>query len=279
MEFKNPKVPEGINVSRHSPLYDLFLLGLGTLLLFAVLGFAALFTGSLLGRHAPVAWERAVAGVILGDLLTEAEARRGPVDAELQALADRLSPHIPLPEGLEITAHYWDSDEINAFATVGGHIFIARGLVERMRNENGLAMVVGHEIAHIAHRDPAASLGGGLLLQALTTLVTASGSEVPEELIFGPNALLLGSFSRDAEREADAAALAALAALYGHVTDASTFFDQVLGFPEPPELLSTHPLTRERIDFIGRTAGEQDWSLQGETTPLTPELARLADGG
>ncbi len=280
MEFRNPKVPEGINVSRHSPLYEFFLLSLGALLLFAALGFASLFLGSLLGRYAPVAWENAVAGVVIEGRLAkdgaEAEVEAAALREELQALADRLAGHMALPAGLTVKAHYLDSDEVNAFATVGGHIFIARGLIERMPHENALAMVVAHEIAHVAHRDPAAALGGMVLLQALFALVTTSGSEVPEELIFGPNALLLSSFSRDVEREADAAALAALAGLYGHVAEASTFFEAVLGLPQPPELLSSHPLTQERIDEIVETARERDWPLRGETTPLTPALARLA---
>ena len=276
MEFRNPKVPEGINVSRHSPLYEFFLLSLGTLLLFALIGFTALFLGSLLGRHTPVAWEKAVAGVILRDRLAEQSAEDAPVVAELQALADRLSGHIDLPDGLTVTAHYWDADTVNAFATVGGHIFIARGLIERMPNENALAMVVAHEVAHIAHRDPAAALGGGLLLQIFATLATTSGSELPEELIFGPNALLISSFSRDVEREADAAALAALAGLYGHVGGAASFFEEVLHLPQPPELLSSHPLTQERIDRIEETAGGRDWPLRGAPTPLSPALARLA---
>jgi predicted Zn-dependent protease len=42
-----------------------------------------------------------------------------------------------------------DSNEINAFATSGGHIFITRGLVECTESEDDLAAVLAHEIAHI----------------------------------------------------------------------------------------------------------------------------------
>ena len=276
MKFENPKVPEGINVSRHSGLYEFFLLSLGTLLLFAALGLTALYLGSLLGRHAPVAWENAVARVVLGDRAKPSDAESDPIEAELQDLSERLARQIGLPDGLTIKAHYLDDDMINAFATVGGHIFIARGLIERMRNENALAMVVAHEVAHIAHRDPAAALGGGLLMQILLSVATSATTDVPEDLIFGPNALLLNSVSREVEREADAAALAALAAIYGHVGGASTFFEIVRDLPQPPELLSSHPLTKERIDVIDRTARERDWPRLGDPTPLSPALARLA---
>jgi len=42
-----------------------------------------------------------------------------------------------------------DSDEINAFATPGGHILITRGLVKAAKSEDMLAAVIAHEIAHI----------------------------------------------------------------------------------------------------------------------------------
>jgi len=42
-----------------------------------------------------------------------------------------------------------DSNEINAFATSGGHIFITRGLINAAKSEDALAGVIAHEIAHI----------------------------------------------------------------------------------------------------------------------------------
>ncbi|MDR1838875.1 MAG: M48 family metalloprotease [Treponema sp.] len=45
-----------------------------------------------------------------------------------------------------------DSDEINAFATPGGHILITRGLISSAKSEEALAGVIAHEIAHIQLR-------------------------------------------------------------------------------------------------------------------------------
>jgi predicted Zn-dependent protease len=44
-----------------------------------------------------------------------------------------------------------DSDLINAFALPGGHVFVGRGLLDRMTSEDELAFVLGHEIEHIDH--------------------------------------------------------------------------------------------------------------------------------
>lgn len=275
MKYKNVKVPEGINVSRHSPVADFFILSSGIVVCFVALAAGLLFLGAALARHAPVSWENAVAAVLFEQQEPVLDSRTAQITEELQALADRLSAHIDLPEGLSVTVHYLDDDQINAFATLGGHVFIARGLLERMPNENALAMVMAHEIAHVAHRDPAAALGGVVLLQLLLAVTLDSAPTSLEQLITGPNALLLSGFSRDTERQADSAGLRAVAALYGHVAEAGRIFEVFLGQPEPPELLSTHPLSQDRIDRIRAAATAQGWALEGTITPPTPAIAEL----
>lgn len=273
MEFKNVKVPEGINVSRHSPVAEFFILSSGVVVCFAVLAVGFLFFGAALARHTPVSWENALAAALFENQEAAVDTRTAEIVGELQTLADRLSANIGLPEGLAVTVHYLDDDQINAFATLGGHVFVARGLLERMPNENALAMVMAHEMAHVAHRDPAAALGGVVLLQVLLAVTLDSAPASLEQLIAGPNALLLSSFSRETERRADTAGLQAIAALYGHVAEAGRVFEIFLEQPEPPELLSTHPLSRDRIEGIVALARSRDWALDGPRTPLAPALA------
>ena len=281
MKFKNVKVPEGINVSRHSPLADLVILSGGAIVLFGVLGLAALLLGGTLARHLPVSWERQVADSVIGGLESPGGETDGEVVAELRALAKRLEANMNLPEGLAITVHYLDAGEVNAFATLGGHIFLFRGLIERMASENALAMVMAHEIAHAANRDPAAAMGGALLLQLVLAAALGSVPDSLEGLVLGPNAMLALGFSREAERDADRDALFAVAALYGHAAGAAEVFEVFLeeaasaGAAEPPALLSTHPLSAERIAEMRAISREQGWALDGEVTPLPPALVRL----
>lgn len=272
MKFKNVKVPEGINVSHHSPVADFFILSTGIVAGFAVLAAGLLFLGAALARHTPISWENALAAALFENQEPAVDSRTAEIVAELQALADRLSTHIDLPDRLAATVHYWDDDQVNAFATLGGHVFIARGLLARMPNENALAMVMAHEIAHVAHRDPAAALGGVVLLQLLLALTLDSAPTSLEQLITGPNALLLSGFSRETERQADAAGLRAVAALYGHVAEAGKVFEVFLEQPESPELLSSHPLSRDRIDGIAALARAAGWALDGPRRPLAPAL-------
>ncbi len=281
MKFKNVKVPEGINVSRHSPLADLFILSGGMIVLFGVLGVAALMLGGAVARHLPVSWERQLADTVVGGLEQPDSEEESEVAAELQALAKGLEAHMTLPEGLTVTVHYLDAEDVNAFATLGGHVFLFRGLIERMASENALAMVLAHEIAHAANRDPAAAMGGALLLQLVLGAALGSAPDSLEGLILGPNAVLALGFSREAEREADRDALFAVAAHYGHTAGAAEVFEIFLeeaakaGAAERPALLSTHPLSSERIAEIRALAREQGWALDGETTPLPPAIAKL----
>ncbi len=281
MKFKNVKVPEGINVSRHSPLADLFILSGGAVVLFGALGLAALLLGGVLARHLPVSWERTLADAVIGGLERPGGEADPEIAAELQDLAERLEARMTLPEGLPITVHYLDAGEVNAFATLGGHVFLFRGLIERMASENALAMVIAHEIAHAANRDPAAALGGALLLQVVVAAALGSAPDSLDGLILGPNALLALGFSREAEREADRDALSAVAALYGHTAGAAEIFEVFLaeaakaGAAEPPAFLSTHPLGAERIAEMRGMARAHGWAPDGEATPLPPALARL----
>ena len=289
MKIRNAPVPEGINVSKHSPLIEFFWLG-GTLALGAgLIGLVLIFVAGSLARFTPVGWEVALADAVFAEVKADAGPPPSPAEAaaldELQALADRLSPHMDLPEGLPVTLHFLDDPTVNAFATLGGHVFVFRGLVERLESENALAMVMAHEIAHVARRDPAAALSGALALQLALAVVLGTASESVHGLIIGPNALMLRAFGREAERQSDRAALAAVARLYGHVGGAGDLFALLQaeaakqGADAPPAILSTHPLSQDRTCIvrpsqdIGRIAAEQGWAAQGPLTPM-PEVLR-----
>ena len=91
------------------------------------------------------------------------------------------------------------------------------------------------------------------------------------------------SFNRDQEREADAAALRALHAEYGHIGGAIDLFDVLARLPSEQreskvaavEFLRTHPLTANRISAIKQWAVENGAAIDGPRRPLTPAIAAL----
>ncbi|MBX2867255.1 MAG: M48 family metalloprotease [Acidiferrobacterales bacterium] len=76
-------------------------------------------------------------------------------DPELQRMVDRLGQELAARSHrshLDFTFTVLDSPQVNAFATPGGYIYITRGIMAYMNNEEELAGVLGHEIGHVTAR-------------------------------------------------------------------------------------------------------------------------------
>jgi predicted Zn-dependent protease len=116
-----------------------------------------------------------------------------------------------------------DSNEINAFATSGGHIFITRGLIGSAKSEDALAGVIAHEIAHIQLQHSIKAIKTSRITQALMVTGTsaagaATGYDVNEMTsIFNEtvgdivSTLVNNGYSQAQEFEADSTALSLLA--------------------------------------------------------------------
>lgn len=274
MEYSNPKPPEGINVSPEHPLQEFLQLTVGAIALCALVGILFAYGAGWLARFVPFDLEVAIADGYSGML-----PERSAADSYLQALAGRLSAAQGLPPGMAVTVHVLDEPEANAMATIGGHVFIHRGLIDELASENALAMVLAHEIAHVAARDPIVVLGRGVVIGlALAALTGASGSDLVGNALGQAGLLAILGFSRAQERAADQAALASVARVYGHVAGASAFFEGVLAQADAaraeavPLFLRTHPYTRERIAELRAAARAAGWPLTGRLTPLPAAL-------
>lgn len=279
MLFENRTPDENVNYSIEHPLKEFAWLAggvLGSLLIITLLiGF---FAGELAARL-PYRYEKALAAETASQLFEKApDARSAAIEQELNRLAARIAAHMPLPQGMQVTVHYQDTPELNAFATLGAHIVIHQGLLARMPDENTLAMVLAHEMAHAQLRHPARSLGRsvavGIILSALNS---GMGRSAAGGALSTTGGITLLKFSRDQERDADAAALAAVAALYQHVGGAQDLFRVLASAGGGSEdlrvtMLSTHPLSQERIDAISTLARTHGWPEDGTRIPLPAAL-------
>lgn len=175
----------------------------------------------------------------------------------------------------------------NAWATLGGHIFVTTGLLSVTRSENALAMVLSHEMAHVNHRHPIQSLSRGALVQFLLLAVSGGQSASALNSVLGQAGLLtMSSFSRDMEREADAAAVQVLLSHYGHLQGADEFFQQMLsehGDSRWREWTQTHPNLAARIERLKSqstivmtdSGGESQGKGAPALTPLDPRLGAI----
>ncbi|MEO8038191.1 MAG: M48 family metalloprotease [Betaproteobacteria bacterium] len=274
-DYSNPQIPDGINVSHTYPLVDFArLLGGILVVLVATVLLLALLAGRL-AKYLPFEAEASIAHRFVGKL---AAPGAQPIAAYLSTLARRLAAAHALPPGMTITVHYRPEDTVNAYATLGGHVVVYDGLLRRLPNENALAMVISHEIAHVRLRHPISSMGRGIMFGiALGVVSSAVGADVVGQALGPAGLLTLLRFSREQESEADAAGLAAVVAVYGHAGGSSDTFralsKSVSATSRPPEWLSTHPFDETRIAAIEAAARARGWAADGPVTPYPREVA------
>ncbi len=174
----------------------------------------------------------------------------------LDAMADRLSKASGSGKTFKISVVDWELD--NAFATPGEYIVVTRGLIEKASSADEIAGVLAHEMGH------------GLELHPETAIVRAIGLTAATELLIGGGGLAnIGltlaqlSYSRDAEREADARALEILEKAGITHRGLLAFFDRSIsdetdkpGVPSigSIKVLRTHPMTEERRAVVAAHA-------------------------
>jgi len=154
-----------------------------------------------------------------------------------------------------------DSDEINAFATSGGHIYITRGLIASAKSEDALAGVIAHEIAHIQLKHGLKAIKTSRITQALAVTGTsavgvAAGYDVNELTdVFNESVgqivttMVNNGYSQTQEFEADTTALGLLAAT-GY--NPSGLIDMLNGLKTAEQgksggFVKTHPTPAARI--------------------------------
>lgn len=272
-EYANPPLPEGINVTRTHPLADFARLLAGVAVVLVVTVVILTVAAGQLARFVPF---RAEAAAVQRFERVFPDGGGGPVEPWLRDLTARITAASRLPPGMTVTMHYVQEPTVNAFATLGGHVVMYAGLLEKLESENAVAMVLAHEVAHVKLRHPASTLGRGLVLGlALTLVSTATGSDMVGNVLGPAGLLTVLSFSRSQEREADEAAVGVLAALYGHTGGAADLFRTIqaqrAGGP-PPAFLATHPLDAERIAAVESMARARGWPTDGAPRPIPADV-------
>ena len=204
--------------------------------------------------------------------------------AELQRVADQVAERMALPVGMAVVVTYSNSAVVNAYATVGGRIQVFKGLLHELHSEEALAALLAHEIAHVKHRHVAASLGRGLAVALLLSVVSADAGAAAAEAALGSAAgfTMLG-YSREQEAQADQEALQAVVALHGHaggLVELFTRLGQADKGPGPKlEALNSHPLTEARLAAVQAQARERGWPTSGALTPLPAAFKKVVKPG
>lgn len=162
-----------------------------------------------------------------------------------------------------LTGYKWEFNlvneaTVNAWCMPGGKVVVYSGLLPVTTNEDGLAVVMGHEIAHAIANHGNERMSQGLLVQTGGMALSVALSQKPEATrnIFlgaygvGAQVGALLPYSRLHESEADEMGLI-FAAMAGYDPEEAPRFwermEKASGGGAPPELLSTHPSNATRI--------------------------------
>jgi predicted Zn-dependent protease len=134
----------------------------------------------------------------------------------------------------------------------------------------------------VKHRHPIASIGRGVAIGAMLSLISSSAGQSVAGSVLGEAGLLTQlTFSRAQEEEADETGLAALAGAYGHIAGATDLFRRLQSGEgrigeSLPQFMLTHPHLSERVKRIEQLARAHGWVSDAQKAPLPPALAANA---
>ena len=157
-----------------------------------------------------------------------------------------------------------DDSTLNAFCTPGGYIYVYTGLLKYLKEEDHLAGVLGHEMAHADRRHTSRSLQTQYGISVLLDVVLGNNPSVLKEIAGGIYTL---KNSREHETEADEYSVIFLCPTDYLADGASGFFKQLIkdGYDcETSAFFSTHPNSCDRVDKI--TAKKVELGCSGSGT-------------
>lgn len=227
---------------------------LPALLLACAVGCGPLRSANLLTTQQEVALGADFDAEIMKDSV---ELRNHQAVGYVNDLMQRLAAYCKRPD-LTYHVKVLISDDVNAFAQLGGYLYVNTGLILAAESEAELAAVIAHEIAHVVARHSAQALTKQVGLALLTEAVSGGEDASDARKILGGGLYLAGTgfmlkYSREDELEADALAVQNLydAGMdpYGMASFLGTLARMSGREPSRLEvLMSTHPATQERVE-------------------------------
>lgn len=182
-------------------------------------------------------------------------------NAQLQRVGARIRESV----GYDSPDAQWEfvvfeDDALNAFAMPGGKVGVNTGMMDFVRSDDELAVVIGHEIAHVMARHASErysqALGASAIGAGLGLAVKDQDPEVRSAVMaaygIGAQVGLMLPYSRLHESEADYIGLLYSARAGYDPRVAIDFWQRMAeeGGERPPEFLSTHPDPANRIDRL-----------------------------
>lgn len=189
-------------------------------------------------------------------------------DAAVKKRIEKIGQRIAAAVGRSLPDAAWefvvfnDDNTVNAFALPGGKVGVYTGLIKLSSSDDEIAIVMGHEVAHVTSRHGGERMSQAMVAQELGAGLSAFTAEskyrAVAETVYGLGAQgVILAYSREHETEADLIGLRFAAAAGYDPRAAAAFWRKMQaksGGKEPIKWLSTHPPTGERIMRLEQAA-------------------------
>ncbi len=266
-----PSLPEqNDNVSHEHPLREFFVLLAGLCVIGAIIYvILGLFIDAAVDHISPETEQR----WFKKTSINAAIAQMIDEDKKAESFESELFDSLKACANIDYPINLWrvESNAINAVALPGGDIIVFSGLLDKLKSENGLAFVLGHELGHFKHRDHLKGLGRGIVLTVISSALTGSDSSLTA-LVSPVSMLGQANYSQSRESAADIFALEILNCHYGHVGGATEFFESILNEHkdvwELAHYFSSHPEVEKRIENMSHESNTRGF-VDAKTITLT----------
>jgi len=174
--------------------------------------------------------------------------------AQLKKLGAKVAAASDRPN-LAYTFRVIENEEINAFALPGGFIYLHTGLLQKIENEDEVANIIGHEIAHIVARDGVNNIQKSILYSIPSQILLSNRSKAIQEAVNAAFSVTMLKYSRSAELRADSYGVR-YAYRAGYNPEGMVSFFQKLQDIENRNaslqitFLRSHPVVSERIKNV-----------------------------
>ncbi len=213
--------------------------------------------------------------------LAESAAEKMPVEYELEmgklmsqqilrssielksksAYADSLAHCFRVKTRIPIRIYVIENEELNAFALPGGYIFVHSAMIDACENSEEFAAVLGHEIGHVELMHTTKSFMRSIINGIILSFVFSDYGGISSTAIENADKLKELNYSRELETEADAYSITQLKRASINPKGMIALFEIFEEKEEesslrPPEFLSSHPLTKNRISHAKKLIGK-----------------------
>ena len=171
-------------------------------------------------------------------------------------LIDKISvdTQLKIEKTISITSSkpYKLNEEINAFVYPDGSIYVTKGLLDKINDNEMLTFIIAHELGHYVHRDHLKMISRQIIVYTINSIISG-GSQTTDTTIGNISSLNELKHSRNQERNADKYANKMVYRIYGNNNGAIRFFQYLEKEEKAPEFIqyfSTHPSTKQRLKLI-----------------------------